>query len=160
MGKIDTPRIWTILESVADPEIPALSVVDMGIVRAVEWKGDELLVSITPTYSGCPAMALIEREIVRVFRAEGVTATVRRVISPAWTTEWLSEKGRQKLLESGIAPPEPVSARVEIVLPRKTECPFCASQNTEIVSEFGSTACKSLLRCRSCGSPFDYFKPL
>jgi ring-1,2-phenylacetyl-CoA epoxidase subunit PaaD len=160
MGKIDTPRIWTILESVADPEIPALSVVDMGIVRAVEWEGEELLVSITPTYSGCPAMALIEREIVKAFRTDGVTASVRRVISPAWTTEWLSEKGRQMLLESGIAPPEPVSARVEIVLPRKSACPFCGSENTEIVSEFGSTACKSLLRCRSCGSPFDYFKPL
>ena len=160
MESLNTKRLWTILESVADPEIPALSVVDMGIVRAVEWEGEGLIVSITPTYSGCPAMALIEGEIVKAFRAEGVTASVRRVLSPAWTTEWLSEKGRRMLLESGIAPPAPVSAAVEIVLPLKTACPFCGSQNTEVVSEFGSTACKSLLRCRSCGSPFEYFKPL
>ncbi len=159
MGKIDQSQILDVLESVADPEIPVLSVVDMGIVRAVEWNGDELQVSITPTYSGCPAMSLIEGEIVKAFAAKGVTASVRRVISPAWTTESLSATGRRKLLESGIAPPAPVPPGVETRQTPIPACPYCGSPNTEIVSEFGSTACKSILRCRSCGSPFDYFKP-
>lgn len=158
VAKLGTQRVWTILESVSDPEIPALSIVDMGIVRDVQWNGDGLLVSITPTYSGCPAMTMIEKEIVTAFRLVGVDATVRRVLSPAWTTEWLSEKGRRRLLASGIAPP---AGSVEIHLPATTVvCPFCGSEETDVVSEFGSTACKALYRCRSCGSPFDYFKPL
>lgn len=161
MGRLDAKHIWVILESVSDPEIPALSVVDMGIVREAEWKGEVLQVSITPTYSGCPAMAMIEKEIVKAFRTEGVEASIQRVLSPAWTTEWLSEKGRQMLLESGIAPPAQISGSVEIELPGKAiACPFCGSEETEVISAFGSTACKSLHRCRSCGSPFDYFKPL
>jgi ring-1,2-phenylacetyl-CoA epoxidase subunit PaaD len=158
MKKLDAKRIWSLLETVSDPEIPALSVVDMGIVREIEWEGDELQVSITPTYSGCPAVTMIENEIVKMFRSEGVAASVRRVLSPPWTTEWLSEKGRRMLLESGIAPP---AGSVEIQLPgARVACPFCASEDTEVISEFGSTACKSLHRCRACGSPFDYFKPL
>lgn len=161
MARLEPQKIWSILETVSDPEIPALSVVDMGIIRDVEWNGEELLVSVTPTYSGCPAMTMIESEIAKAFRAMGVAATVRRVLSPAWTTEWLSEKGRRMLVDSGIAPPAPVQASVELRLPAMgVTCPFCASQETEVVSEFGSTACKSLHRCRACGSPFDYFKPL
>jgi len=161
MGRLEAKTIWSILETVSDPEIPALSVVDMGIVREVEWEGEQLLISITPTYSGCPAMRMIESEIMKAFNTEGVKASVRRVLSPAWTTEWLSEKGRQMLIESGIAPPAPAQGSVELRLPADgITCPFCASQDTELVSEFGSTACKSLHRCRACGSPFDYFKPL
>ncbi len=160
MSTIDQVDIWRILESVSDPEIPALSVVDLGIVRAVEWEGEDLIVSITPTYSGCPAMALIEREIARAFAASGVKASVRRVLSPAWTTQGLSEKGRQKLHASGIAPPAHGSTNLEVAPPANVACPLCGSDDTEVVSAFGSTACKSLFRCRSCGSPFDYFKPL
>ena len=160
MSSIDHSDIWKILEAVPDPEIPALSVVDMGIVRAAEWEGDALIVSITPTYSGCPAMALIERDIVRAFAASGVKASVRRILSPAWTTGSLSEQGRRKLHASGIAPPGPVTTGHESLLRPNVACPLCGSGDTEVVSEFGSTPCKSLFRCRSCGSPFDYFKPL
>jgi ring-1,2-phenylacetyl-CoA epoxidase subunit PaaD len=153
----DDTTIWEILQTVADPEIPALSVVDLGIVRHFEWVGDALEVMITPTYSGCPAMTMIEKDIVKALDAHGIRSVVRRVLSPAWTSTWLTESARQKLAESGIAPPGSVQVRISQA---KITCPYCGSAETELISEFGSTACKALARCRSCGSPFDSFKPI
>jgi ring-1,2-phenylacetyl-CoA epoxidase subunit PaaD len=159
MNVRDTKRIWSILESVPDPEIPAVSIVDLGIVRDILWEGERVTIIITPTYSGCPAMKMIEDEILAVCRSAGLDADVKRMIAPAWSTSWISEQGRRRLRESGITPPLAVGT-VTIALPQQNiECPFCEATATEVISEFGSTACKSLYRCRACGAPFDYFKP-
>ena len=155
-----------ILTEVKDPEIPIIDVVELGIVRDVIFDGDEVRVDITPTYSGCPAMQVIEREIVSTLNSHGfANARVNTVFSPAWTTDWITPEARQKLRDYGIAPP---SARrdfegiAELVSLRRarptTECPFCGSSNTETKSEFGSTACKSIHYCNSCHQPFDHFK--
>lgn len=146
-----------ILASVADPEIPTLSILDLGIVRGIRWAGDRYEISITPTYAGCPALATIEAEIVGAMRRAEVPAAVRRTLAPAWTTAWLTESAREKLRESGIAPPGPAEMRLD---PGPVACPHCGSSDTERISAFGSTACKSLHRCTACGSPFDYFKPI
>ncbi|MBI5836826.1 MAG: phenylacetate-CoA oxygenase subunit PaaJ [Candidatus Eisenbacteria bacterium] len=153
----DETRVREILGTVADPEIPALSVVELGLVRAVRWTGEFFEIDITPTYSGCPAVAMIEEEIAAAMSAAGVPAVVRRVLAPAWTTDWLSAEARRKLTGAGIAPPGRVIPGWER---DPVACPHCGSSETELVSAFGSTACKALHRCRGCGSPFDHFKPL
>jgi ring-1,2-phenylacetyl-CoA epoxidase subunit PaaD len=153
-------RVWQALEGVSDPEIPVLTVVDLGIVRAVR-AGDPVEVVITPTYSGCPAMRTIEIEIgLALARAGFPDAKVTTVLAPAWTTDWLSEAGRRKLEAYGIAPPAETSTsrRALFGAPAAVRCPHCRSTETERVSEFGSTACKALYRCKSCLEPFDYFK--
>lgn len=152
--------IWAVLESVTDPEIPVLSVTDMGIIREVH-AGEEVEVVITPTYSGCPAMNTIEVNIKAALQDAGYERVrVRTVLSPAWTTDWLTEAGRRKLKEYGIAPPQDAVAdkNALFVTPRVVPCPLCDSDNTELLSQFGSTACKSLYRCKDCLEPFDYFK--
>lgn len=151
-----------LLQSVCDPEIPVLTVDDLGIIRDVRYDSDGVLeVVITPTYSGCPAMNTIEVNI-RAALQEGGFERVRvtTVLSPAWTTDWLSETGRQKLRDFGIAPPEAPSADKNALLGEKkiVACPQCGSTNTEVISLFGSTACKALFRCLDCLEPFDYFK--
>jgi len=147
-------QVWTWLEEVADPEIPVISVVDLGIVREVEWKDDELVVTVTPTYSGCPATEVIARDIREALIARGVEKVrLETRISPAWTTDWVSEKGRQQLREYGIAPPPGALIQIENVA-----CPRCGSVNTEMVSRFGSTPCKAIYKCRACLEPFDAFK--
>ncbi len=161
-------QVWTWLEQVSDPEIPVISVVDLGIVRAVEWSGDECVVTITPTYSGCPAMEVIAEAVTSALTAQGVPK-VRLVnqLAPAWTTDWMSEAGKQKLREYGIAPPAQqvidisglragVSRRG--VAPLQVSCPNCGSVHTECTSQFGSTPCKALYKCLDCREPFDYFK--
>jgi ring-1,2-phenylacetyl-CoA epoxidase subunit PaaD len=155
-------RVWRVLESIPDPEIPVLSIVDLGIVRHVRWGAATLHVGITPTYSGCPATEVIRHSIETALDQEGYAdAIVEEVLSPAWTSDWLSEQGRRKLELFGIAPPEKSVAsprhlfRVPIVA-----CPRCASRATERVSEFGSTPCKAHYRCTACLEPFDYFKCL
>jgi ring-1,2-phenylacetyl-CoA epoxidase subunit PaaD len=152
--------IWEILEQVMDPEVPALSVVDLGIVRDVDVDADgAVTVSITPTYSGCPAMEVIEEDILAALRAGGwPNAKVRRVYSPAWTTDWLSPAAREKLSAYGIAPPAPF-----ITLTRRepsVACPYCGSTETTMRSEFGSTACKSVMFCNGCQQPFELFKAI
>lgn len=140
------------LSEVADPEIPVLTIMDLGIVRDVECNGG-VVVSIAPTYSGCPATEAIEESVIAALEEQGVTdIEIRRVLAPAWTTDWISEAGRRKLKAYGIAPPE----RHE----RPVACPRCESEQTELVSEFGSTACKASYRCRDCLEPFEYFKCL
>ena len=139
--------VWEVLAQVPDPEVPAVSVVDLGIVRSVTAR----LVTITPTYTGCPATEAIERDIRAALDAAGYRhVRIATVLSPAWTTEWITPEGRAKLLAYGIAPPVPRGAAVA--------CPQCGSSDTAEISRFGSTACKSLWRCRSCAEPFDLFK--
>ena len=160
-------EILTILAEVKDPEIPVIDIVGLGIVRDVAFDDDGIRVDITPTYSGCPAMQVIEREIVSTLNAHGyANARVHTVYSPAWTTDWITDDAKSKLREYGIAPPrggsDSAGGIAELVSLRRAqptvECPFCASSNTAIRSEFGSTACKSIHFCNSCHQPFDHFK--
>ena len=160
-------RAWEVLGGVLDPEVPALSVCDLGIVRDVIDHGGELEVVLTPTYSGCPATEVIESSVLAAIHAEGLgpaRATLRR--APAWTTDWISEEGKRKLREYGIAPPGPAmpDGGVPIRIFRRAEvkiaCPQCGSLHTEKLAAFGSTACKALYRCLSCREPFEYFKPI
>ena len=145
-------QILAWLSEVADPEIPVLTITDLGIVRDVD-VSDGVTVSLTPTYTGCPATEVIERSVVTALEEHGVRdVRIRRVLSPPWTTDWITEEGRNKLRVYGIAPPERRD--------RPVACPRCASTDTEKVSEFGSTACKSLHRCLDCLEPFDHFKEL
>ena len=163
-----TERAWEVLDTVLDPEVPALSVRDLGIVRDVIDHGEELEVVLTPTYSGCPATEVIEQSVLGAIAAEGLgpaRATLRR--APAWTTDWITEEGRRKLRAYGIAPPHavlPAEAGTQGIrlFPRQrgVSCPHCGSTQTERTSAFGSTACKSLYRCLACREPFEYFKPL
>lgn len=158
--------IWKILEQVMDPEVPALSVVDLGIIRDVDVDADgAVTVSVTPTYSGCPAMDVIEEDIIAALRAGGwPNARVRRVYSPAWTTDWLGDDARAKLAAYGIAPPgRSAAAEALITLKRRepsTACPYCGSADTTMRSEFGPTACKSVMFCNGCQQPFELFKSL
>ncbi len=158
--------VLEILSEVKDPELPMIDVVELGIVRGVTFDSGQLTVDITPTYSGCPAMQVIEQEIVATLASHGFEgARVRTVYSPAWTTDWMTDAARERLREHGIAPPGPVETSggiVELVSLRRAEqtieCPFCGSNNTIEKSEFGSTACKSIQFCNSCHQPFDRFK--
>lgn len=160
--RAEVDRIWSILETVVDPEIPVLSVVDLGVAREVRVDDDgRVEVVITPTYTGCPAMTAIELGIVAALEAAGYREPrVTTVLAPAWTTDWLSEAGRRKLEASGIAPPAKAGAgkRALFAAGDEVRCPRCRSTDTERVSEFGSTACKALYRCRACLEPFDHFK--
>jgi ring-1,2-phenylacetyl-CoA epoxidase subunit PaaD len=160
----DANQIRSWLADVPDPEVPAVSVMDLGIVRDVQWQDDELVVAITPTYSGCPATSVIAFEIEAALRAKGIDRLrIERRLSPPWTTDWITQEGRQRLQAYGIAPPAETAGgpspfdrflRKDLVI----ACPRCQSENTERVSEFGSTPCKAQYRCRDCLEPFDYFK--
>jgi ring-1,2-phenylacetyl-CoA epoxidase subunit PaaD len=146
-----------VLDQVADPEIPVLTIADLGILRDVAIDGSRITVTITPTYSGCPAMDEIRADVVAALATHGWDdVVVDLVLSPAWTTEWMSDAGRQKLLEYGIAPPRRIGP-VDLLLGGLT-CPQCGSRDTEELTRFASTACKSMWRCRSCREPFDHFK--
>jgi ring-1,2-phenylacetyl-CoA epoxidase subunit PaaD len=155
-------QVWNWLYEVADPEIPVLSIIDLGVVRDVNLEEGRCLVTITPTYSGCPAMKTIEDDIVSKLTSEGVEVVkVTLVLSPAWTTDWITEVGREKLRAYGIAPPEnEVDKSILFAEPPKVPCPLCSSRNTRMVSLFGSTACKAQYQCNECLEPFDYFKCL
>lgn len=153
----DTVLEW--LAEVPDPEIPVLSIMDLGIVRDVEIDGG-VVVSLSPTYSGCPATEVIEYSVIAALEDRGIRdVSIKRVLSPPWTTDWISDAGREKLREYGIAPPERGgSKRALLQGKRRVACPQCESENTEVVSEFGSTACKASYRCTDCLEPFEYFK--
>jgi ring-1,2-phenylacetyl-CoA epoxidase subunit PaaD len=144
---------------VVDPEIPVLSLIDLGVLRDIRIAGDTVEIDITPTYSGCPAMRVIELDLEAALRAEGIDKfRISTVLSPAWTTDWLSAEGRRKLADFGIAPPTGSASRRALFAADGVACPRCGSADTERLAEFGSTACKALYRCRSCAEPFDYFK--
>ncbi|MAN13834.1 MAG: phenylacetate-CoA oxygenase subunit PaaJ [Dinoroseobacter sp.] len=151
MDKPTTDQVWAWLDEVPDPEIPVISLVDLGIIRGVEWQGDTLEIAVTPTYSGCPATSVINLDIVAALGAKGVdNVRLRQQIAPPWTTDWLSDKGREKLEKYGIAPPQAAGG--------PARCPQCGGEDLERVSQFGSTPCKASWRCRTCLEPFDYFK--
>lgn len=158
----DCGDLWNLLDAVKDPEIPVLSLWDMGILRDVRKEGDKVRVTITPTYSGCPAMDVMKEDIESVLRANGVDDfTVETKLSPAWTTDWMTDKGRQQLRGYGIAPPDDAPDAGNRETPEaEVACPHCGSTDTKRVSEFGSTACKALFQCQDCGEPFDYFKSI
>ena len=153
--QIDKKTLLTFLEEIKDPEVPVLSIIDLGIVRDVKWNDDELEIIITSTYSGCPAMDMIAANI----RSELATLGFKKIkitysLSPPWTTDWMSEEGKRKLQKYGIAPPDK-----RFTIPKDgVECPLCRSENTRLISEFGSTACKALYQCNECKEPFDFFK--
>jgi ring-1,2-phenylacetyl-CoA epoxidase subunit PaaD len=154
-------RVYRVLSEVCDPEIPVLTIEDMGIVRKVEMKNETLHITITPTYSGCPAMDTIEADIRTALKeAKYAAVEIDTVIDPPWTTEWMSESGKRKLEEYGIAPPDSGSSDKRSLFGKSplVKCPRCRSENTEVVSMFGSTACKALYKCKDCQEPFDYFK--
>jgi ring-1,2-phenylacetyl-CoA epoxidase subunit PaaD len=144
---------------VADPEVPVLTIADLGVLRGVRHEGDEVVVTITPTYSGCPAMDLIKHEVELTLSSLHLKGRVETVLSPAWTTDWMSDEGKAKLTEYGIAPPTGRSAvGGPVSLSLTLRCPLCGSPDTSELSRFGSTSCKSLWRCNSCREPFDHFK--
>mgnify|MGYP000132276782 CR=1 FL=1 len=151
-----------ILEQVSDPEIPVLSIMDMGVVRSAVIENNSVKVQITPTYSGCPAMDVIGEDINKAMEENGYKSKVELVLSPAWTTDWITEKGRNALAKYGIAPPLDALADKAALLENKkiVKCTNCGSTNTKVVSQFGSTACKALFKCEDCKEPFDYFKCL
>ena len=153
---------WTILEQVSDPEVPVLSIIDLGIVRDIHQENDERIeVTITPTYSGCPAMDVIGSNIKTVLKKAGYQhIEVKTVLAPAWTTDWLSENGKEKLKAYGIAPPVGATTDKRVLQGEfeAVPCPQCDSTQTKMISQFGSTACKALFQCQDCLEPFDYFK--
>ena len=155
-------KVKNILTEVMDPEVPVLSVIDLGIVRDVKFNDDELEIIITPTYSGCPAMDVIAQNIrMTLFSFGYKNIKITQTLSPAWTTDWMSEEGKQKLKEYGIAPPNPkqqVCDQQLFASAEAVQCPHCNSHHTHRISEFGSTACKALYQCDDCKEPFDYFK--
>jgi ring-1,2-phenylacetyl-CoA epoxidase subunit PaaD len=165
-----TDSVWQWLAAIPDPEVPAISIVDLGIVRGVRWDDESttLVVTITPTYSGCPAMDMIATQIGAALRDNGVAAfRIETRLSPPWTTEWMSAQGREALRKYGIAPPRPGVPGASVITLHRAPlaqppiaCPHCASANTECISEFGSTSCKAQYRCRDCLEPFDYFKAI
>lgn len=157
----NTDRIWEWMKEVEDPEIPVLNVIDLGVVREIAYEAETLVVTITPTYSGCPAMKTIEKDIAEVLEEYGVTNyRIETVLSPAWTTDWMSDEGKLKLHQVGIAPPVGHSADKSLLMGkiRTVRCPICGSEDTQMVSQFGSTACKALYKCENCLEPFDHFK--
>jgi ring-1,2-phenylacetyl-CoA epoxidase subunit PaaD len=150
---------WQIAAAVVDPELPVLSIADLGVLRDVQIIDGAIEVSITPTYSGCPAMTMIGLEIELALDKAGLgPAHIRIVLAPAWTTDWMTEQGRRKLRDYGIAPPAPGAGRRALFGQDQVQCPQCDSGQTEEIAAFGSTSCKSLWRCRTCREPFDYFK--
>lgn len=171
MQSIRKEAVMALLSAVPDPEIPVVSIEELGILREVNIDGERVEVIITPTYSGCPAMQAIQQDVCSVLAQAGITqVSVRTTLAPAWSSDWISSAGRDKLRAYGIAPPQPV-ARGEaqdsrqpmrfMRMPAATlpACPHCGSAHTRLLSEFGSTSCKALYRCTACREPFDYFKP-
>ncbi len=156
-----TKEVKTLLSQIPDPEIPVITIEELGILRDVNFVNDECVITITPTYSGCPAMKAIEQDIVALLKENGIEKIkVNYVYSPAWTTDWLSEEAKEKLRKYGISAPDKTSSDKSILtgIQKVVKCPRCNSENTELVSQFGSTACKALYKCKDCLEPFDLFK--
>ena len=154
--------IWEALEIVKDPEIPVISIVDLGIVREINVTNEGIEVVITPTYSGCPAMKMIETEIINTLKEKRhKNISITTVLSPAWTTDWMNEVAKEKLRAYGIAPPDKTTSDKSVLFfggSKEVDCPYCKGKNTRLQSQFGSTACKALYYCNDCEEPFDHFK--
>jgi ring-1,2-phenylacetyl-CoA epoxidase subunit PaaD len=155
-------QVWDWLDQIPDPEIPVISIVELGVARKVELNKNEVIVSITPTYTGCPAMNVFEQDIVSFLTEKGFKRVeIRTIWSPPWTTDWISDEALEKLKNYGIAPPVKGSADKGTLFsagPKEVQCPKCGSGETKVISQFGSTACKALYSCNSCKEPFEYFK--
>ena len=148
--EVTNASIWELLKTIPDPEIPAVSIVDLGIVRNVEFDDDQFNITITPTYSGCPAFSFMKEEIIRHFESEKITNyQINTSLAPPWTTDWMSDEVKSKLKKAGFAPPY-----------QEVACPQCDSQNVQVISEFGSTACKALYKCIECIEIFHHFKQI
>ncbi len=159
--KMTTKEVRTLLSQIPDPEIPVITIEELGILRDVNFLNDECVITITPTYSGCPAMKAIEQDIIALLKENGIEkVNVKSVFSPAWTTDWLSEAAKDKLRQYGISPPDKTTSDKSVLtgIQKTVKCPQCNSENTELVSQFGSTACKALYKCKDCLEPFDLFK--
>lgn len=157
--KLSEKEIYNLISNIPDPEIPVITIEDLGILREVKIVNDKVEVYITPTYSGCPAMKTIENDIISILKQNDVEPfVVKTVFSPVWTTDWLSDEAKEKLRRYGISPPENSTSDKNVLLNRAVRCPQCNSANTELVSQFGSTACKALYKCKDCLEPFDHFK--
>ena len=155
---LDQARAWQAAASVPDPEVPCVTVADLGMLRQVRVSGSVAEADVTPTYSGCPATLAIELAIEVALRQAGFDARINRVLSPPWTTDWITPEGREKLRAYGIAPPENGQPKLALFADPQVTCPRCGSRETELLSAFGSTACKAQYRCTACAEPFDYFK--
>ena len=152
-------KAWQTAASVVDPELPCVTIADLGILRSVEVEGNVATAEVTPTYSGCPAVLAIELSVEAALRDAGFEPRIKRVLSPPWTTDWITAEGREKLRAFGIAPPEKAANSIRALFGETiVTCPHCGSRETKRVSEFGATACKALYRCNACREPFDYFK--
>ncbi|CAN5457472.1 phenylacetate-CoA oxygenase subunit PaaJ [soil metagenome] len=155
-------QIWDLLGTIPDPEVPAISIVELGVVRDVKVNGNSVEIAITPTYNGCPALKMMEAQVKEKLENRNLHVTIRMVYKPAWTTDWMAEGTLQKLKDYGIAPPAKLSfAHIHPLSPLVKEpvaCPFCNAKNTQLTSQFGSTACKALYFCDSCHQPFEHFK--
>jgi len=161
---VEIEKINSLLKQVHDPEVPVLNILEMGILRKVYFNENNIEIIITPTYSGCPAMNQIEKNIDSILKKNGINNfIIKTVLSPAWTTDWLTDEALKKLEDYGIAPPVKGSADKGVLFsngPKSVRCPQCKSVDTEMISQFGSTACKALYKCNNCDEPFDYFKCL
>lgn len=160
-GSHTKAEVLNLLSEIPDPEIPVINIQELGILRDVELTANGCIVTVTPTYSGCPAMKLIEDQIVSILKLSGMEhVEIKMVYSPPWTTDWINEEAKEKLRKYGIAPPEKTSMDKGFLLGKAKHpaCPQCGSVNTEMTSQFGSTSCKALYRCNDCKEPFDYFK--
>jgi ring-1,2-phenylacetyl-CoA epoxidase subunit PaaD len=154
-------ELFSFLNEIPDPEIPVISIVDLGVIRKITPKANGVDIEITPTYSGCPAMKQMEDDIVSTLKQKGVeNVHIKTIYNPAWTTDWLSPEAKEKLRKYGIAPPQESTTDKSFITgkTKQIKCPRCGSLHTEMVSQFGSTACKALYRCKDCLEPFDYFK--
>ena len=158
------PDAWSVAASVTDPQLPMLTLADLGVLRDVDADGDRVTVTITPTYSGCPAMDEMRADVARELEGAGFTdVDIRIALSPPWTSDWISEEGRRKLARAGIAPPGPAPRHDRTLVNlgptvRSASCPQCGQSDTQLVSEFSATACRALRRCPGCGEPFEHFK--
>ncbi len=155
-------HIYDLIKDIPDPEIPVLTIVDLGVIRQVEQRDDEFVITITPTYTGCPAMNQFEDDILKTLKDNGIeNVRIATSYEPAWTTDWMSDEAKQKLQDYGIAPPQEKTSDKNYVVGKEKKrviCPQCKSENTKMISQFGSTACKALYQCDDCKEPFDYFK--
>ena len=161
---ISKDQIYEYLKAVKDPEVPVIDVVELGVVRNVEIEAEAVRIDLTPTYTGCPAMKVMEEEIIAILKTKGIeNVTLKTVLFPPWTTDWMTEETKQKLKAYGIAPPQTVTAADLNPLnweAKAVACPFCESDDTNLTSQFGSTACKALYYCNNCQQPFEHFKCL
>lgn len=161
MNELSSEMIWGILEQVTDPEIPVISVVDMGIIRSVALDGDFAKVVMTPTFAGCPALAVMRSEIEKCLLAAGVRQVeVSIVLAPPWSSNWITARGRKSLKEFGLAPPPLYHDNIEAAWEIPAICPYCSSEDTEMKNDFGPTLCRTLYVCRNCRQPFEQFKPI